>query len=150
VYFYSIFKKEIKMNMKQHMNQKGFTLIELMIVVAIIGILAAIAIPSYRDYTAKATVGRLMADLAPQKVKVGVNLNEDSTGATACDGAATGTCSGTGPVVLTTVTPVSGISVTLTGTLPAAAGDDITWTCAATGHDTATTAAIVKICPDTV
>ncbi len=56
--------------------QKGFTLIELMIVVAIIGILAAVAIPAYQDYTIKAKVQEGVNLSNPHRTAIGIACSE--------------------------------------------------------------------------
>ena len=67
--------KDIRINHAQ----KGFTLIELMIVVAIIGILAAIAIPQYQDYTARTQVNRAYSELSSLRTAVEENLTRGNT-----------------------------------------------------------------------
>ena len=72
--------------MKKH--QQGFTLIELMIVVAIIGILAAIALPAYQDYTARAKMSEVVA--AASACKTGVAEFIQTNGAFPADAEAAG------------------------------------------------------------
>ncbi|WP_157669459.1 prepilin-type N-terminal cleavage/methylation domain-containing protein [Chitinibacter sp. GC72] len=110
--------------------QKGFTLIELMIVVAIIGILAAIAIPSYTDYTKKVKSTNALASLVGQKIKVGEKYSVDAVLAcTDSNGGVIPGCSGDGILSYT----YEDATATLTPAAPSIAGENIVWTCVMSG-----------------
>lgn len=98
--------------------QKGFTLIELMIVVAIIGILAAIAIPAYQNYTAKSQVAAGLAEISPAKTNAEAKLAEGIS-ATITSASALGISTSkrcTALVVSVAKTGESSITCTLAGT----------------------------------
>ncbi len=88
-------------------SQQGFTLIELMIVVAIIGILAAVALPAYRNYTDRAEFSELVLAVTPLKTAVELAIQTQGPGTLeALDGGALGI-----PADVTASATVHGASV---------------------------------------
>jgi type IV pilus assembly protein PilA len=118
-------------------KQQGFTLIELMIVVAIIGILAAIALPAYQDYTVRSRVSELAVLASGFKATVGENIaNNGTINTSACLGVTTITVatknalsSACASGVLTVTGTTAAKSVVLTYTPTLTADGIIAWEC---------------------
>ena len=130
--------------MKQQL-QKGFTLIELMIVVAIIGILAAVAIPAYQDYTIRANVSEGLSLAAAAKTAVsefyatngtlpGSNASAGVSNAQSISGNAVDQVGiGANGVITITYSAPQQIAASTMTLVPTTAGGAISWNCGGAG-----------------
>ena len=118
-------------------TQQGFTLIELMIVVAIIGILAAIALPAYQDYTIRAKVSEGVIVASGAKATISENLS-NLPAANSCDGVNVGVvglttigCTAGNPttVDVSVATGINNTVVTFALAGTANAGGEVVWDC---------------------
>jgi type IV pilus assembly protein PilA len=119
--------------------QKGFTLIELMIVVAIIGILAAVALPAYQDYTIRAKVSELVLAASGFKTSIAEKAQSDASLALSGEGltvtasgkVSSGSVANTGTIVISGTQGTVGTAVTVTLTPSIKADGKLIWSCTA-------------------
>ncbi|API86240.1 pilin [Francisella uliginis] len=121
-------------------TQKGFSLVELMVVIAIIAILAAIAMPMYSDYTVRAKLGSQLTKIGAIKTSAVeyiienegntnysvINIQNLPPGVTVNDGVTTGR------IDIDTSSIISGSKIMLT---PTAGSGSVTWDCSVEGVD---------------
>lgn len=123
-------------------NQAGFTLIELMIVIAIIGILAAVALPAYQDYTVRARASEILLNITSPKQSIAEFAQTEGTLTNSGSGLSVSTGS---PMVLSGTITANGV-ITVTGNATALSSDgnpqvqmtptlnsddSVTWACSA-------------------